>query len=433
MNFALYKEVLAVKPVRRLLIAGMVSRLPQTAAVLLLTLHIVLNLGQGYAAAGAAAAVMTIGMTLGAPWLGRRVDTVGLRKALLPSVASQFLIWAAVPQVAYQWILPLVFVGGLLTLPIFSVMRQSLGVLLEEEQRRTGFALDAMLNELIWMIGPAVGAVVAAAGYSVVGLTGVGISASAAGLFLIWSNPPTRSTSASATGESQRAPKAGFVVSAHARGPESAAGLRPSAAASGSGGLTGPAGVRGRVAQDLTWLSMPLAAVFAVTAAAGVAMYGADISMIAILDRADQENGIGIVLAFWCGASVIGGLVYGAMRRPVSPILLLLAMSALTIPMAFAGDTWSLALLSIPPGLLCAPVMTASSEKVTELVGESRRGEAMGWYGSALTLGGALGAPLAGTLIDTVGPWSGCVAVGAAGVVVSLIGMASQWRRSALA
>ena len=64
------------------------ARIPHSAAGVLLTLHIVLTLGEGYAAAGAAAAVMTIGIALGAPWRGRRVDTAGLRTALIPSVVS---------------------------------------------------------------------------------------------------------------------------------------------------------------------------------------------------------------------------------------------------------------------------------------------------------------------------------------------------------
>lgn len=70
MNFALYKEMLANRPVRRLLLVGMIARIPHSAAGVLLTLHIVLTLGQGYAAAGAAAAIMTIGIA----WVHRGVD-----------------------------------------------------------------------------------------------------------------------------------------------------------------------------------------------------------------------------------------------------------------------------------------------------------------------------------------------------------------------
>ena len=101
---------------------------------------------------------------------------------------------------------------------------------------------------------------------------------------------------------------------------------------------------------------------------------------------------------------MVGGLLYGAMHRPVSPILLLLGMSALTIPMGFAHGHLDAGLLSLLPGLLCAPVLSAASEKVAELVDEGRRGEAMGWYGSALTGGVALGAPLAGLFIDAHRP-----------------------------
>ena len=47
----------------------------------------------------------------------------------------------------------------------------------------------------------------------------------------------------------------------------------------------------------------------------------------------------------------------------------------------------------------------------------------MGWYGSALTAGVALGAPLAGVFIDGIGPSAGFVSVGAAGVVLCLFGL----------
>jgi hypothetical protein len=55
------------------------------------------------------------------------------------------------------------------------------------------------------------------------------------------------------------------------------------------------------------------------------------------------------------------------MHRPVSPMLLLLGMAALTIPMGFATDTWTLALVSILPGLLCAPVLSSASEVLQQV------------------------------------------------------------------
>ncbi|MEO3932736.1 MFS transporter [Micrococcaceae bacterium Sec7.4] len=437
MNFALYRELLADRPIRRLLLVGMVARIPHSAAGVLLTLHIVLTLGQGYAAAGAAAAVMTIGIAVGAPWRGRRVDTVGLRRALIPSVISETIIWSIVPHVSYELLLPLVFVGGLLTLPIFSVVRQSLGVLATGEQRRTAFALDAISTELVFMIGPAAGALVATAGFSVLGLTIVGIATSVSGLFLMWFNPPTRSAESGATPDSlsgaafdssqQEAAEAAVVAAAPAHLQEAAAEFATLAAAGDR--RQERSGLRHKVIHNFAWFTTAVAAVFAVAAGAGMVLSGTDVGIVAALETGGHQAEIGLVFLFWCAASVVGGVIYGAMHRPISPILLLLGMSALTIPMAFAQDTWTLSLLSLLPGLLCAPVLSAASEKVAELVDERRRGEAMGWYGSALTGGVALGAPLAGVFIDGIGPSAGFVAVGVGGVVLCLLGLVLQHRR----
>ncbi|TQS90669.1 MFS transporter [Arthrobacter sp. TS-15] len=432
MNFALYKEMLSIRPVRRLLIVGMIARIPHSAAGVLLTLHIVLTLGQGYAAAGAAAAVMTIGIALGAPWRGRRVDMVGLRKALIPSVVSETVIWSIVPHVSYEWLLPLVFVGGLFTLPIFSVVRQSLGVMVDGEQRRSAFALDSIATELVFMIGPAVGAIVATSGFSAIGLTAVGVSVSVAGLFLMWFNPPTRSEAVCTPQESaDRA--AADLVAAEAAMVASAPAHVQEAASEMASSTSRTAGLRNRVARNFTWFTVSVAALFTVAAGSGMVLSGSDVSIVGLLERGGHQNEIGIVFFFWCAASVVGGLIYGSMKRSISPMLLLLGMAAFTIPMGFAQDTWTLAFLSLLPGLLCAPVLSASSEKVADLVEEERRGEAMGWYGSALTAGVALGAPLAGVFIDTVGPSGGFAAVGIAGVVLCAAGLVltSMRRRAA--
>ncbi|MFP5312466.1 MAG: MFS transporter, partial [Actinomycetes bacterium] len=329
MNFALYRELLAVRPIRRLLLVGMIARIPHSAAGVMLTLHIVLTMGQGYAAAGAAAAVMTIGIALGAPWRGRRVDTVGLRTALIPSVISEAVIWSVVPHVSYQWMLPLVFVGGLLTLPIFSVVRQSLGVLADGDQRRTAFALDAISTEVVFMIGPAAGAVVATSGFTTAGLTVVGVATSLAGLFLMWFNPPTRSPvqTAECVEDEQHAAEAAVVSTAPAHVREAAAELAPAGAATSAAWR----GMRGRLAGGFSWFTATVAAVFAVAAGAGMVLSGTDVGIVGALETGGHQNQIGIVFVFWCAASVVGGLLYGAMHKPIPPVYLLLGMAALTL------------------------------------------------------------------------------------------------------
>ncbi|MBJ2121299.1 MFS transporter [Arthrobacter sp. MSA 4-2] len=425
MNFAVYLELLRIVPVRRLLLVGMVARFPHSAAGVLLTLHVVQTLDRGYAAAGTVAALVTIGIAVGAPWRGRRVDSVGLRRALIPSIIAEAVIWSIAPRLPYEWLLLAALVGGLFTLPVFSVVRQSLGVLVEGQSRRTAFTLDAISTETIFMVGPAVGIVLATQVSTVLGLTLVGFATAAAGILLMIYNPPTRTGQpgalpAPSDAEDQAMAVESVVAAAPARVNEASAELMPRAA------VPMLRRVGGRVGSRFTWVTIPLAVVMAVAAGAGLALSGTEVGIIATLEHTGREEQLGLVFAAWCAASIVGGLLYGALHKPISPLVLLLGMGVLTIPMAFATDTLSLSLLSIAPGLLCAPVLSAASEKVADLVPEKRRGEAMGWYGSALTSGVAVGAPLAGVLIDTAGPWGGFVAVGVAAALIGTAGLAAQ-------
>ncbi|MBG6183801.1 MFS family permease [Arthrobacter sp. CAN_A214] len=431
MNFAVYRELLRIVPVRRLLIVGMIARFPHSAAGVLLTLHVVQTLDRGYAAAGAVAALVTIGIAIGAPWRGRRIDSVGLRRALVPSIIAEALIWSIAPRLPYEWLLVAALVGGLFTLPAFSVVRQSLGVLVSGDSRRTAFTLDAISTEVIFMVGPAVGVVLATQVSTVFGLTLIGFATALAGLFLMWFNPPTRSGQPGAlpaptpsedgvlTAEAVVASAPGGVAEA---GAELLAGRMPDQR------LTRrfPLAVGGKLRSSFAWLTVPVAVVMMVAAGAGLVLAGTEVGIVATLEQSGKAGELGLVFFAWCAASVVGGLVYGALRRPVSPLLLLLGMGVLTIPMGFAQDTLALSLLSILPGLLCAPVLSAASEKVADLVTEDRRGEAMGWYGSALTSGVAMGAPLAGVLIDVTGPWGGFTAVGVVAAVLGVGGIAAQ-------
>ena len=413
MNFSAYGELLRIAPIRRLLLVGMIARFPHAAAGVLLTLHVVMTMDMGYAKAGAVAAVVTVGIAFGAPWRGRRVDNVGLRRALIPSVISEVVIWSVAPHASYEWLLVLALIGGVFTLPVFSVVRQSLGVLAKGDMRRTAFALDSIATEVVFMGGPALGAVLATQLSSVIGLTMVGIATSLAGLLLIWFNPPTRSEhplEAAPVEQERDAANAAVVAAAPAHLAEASAELKPLAVGRGQ-----------RLRSGFAWFNLSVAVVFAVAVGAGLLLSSSDVGIVASVESSGKPEQIGLVFAVWCAASVVGGLVYGAMRRRVSPMLLLLTMAVLTLPMSLATDTVSLALLSIPAGLLCAPVLSSASERVADLVSEERRGEAMGWYGSALTSGTALGAPLAGAAIDGIGPWAGFVFAGAAASTLVII------------
>jgi MFS family permease len=386
MTLTPYRRVLARPGVSRLLLFGVLARVPATAGGVVLTLHVVLTLGRGYAAAGLVATFVTVGMALGSPWRGRAVDRLGLRRALAPSIIAEAVVWGIAPFVSYEVLLGVAFVGGLLGLPIFTVTRQSLSVLVSPEQRRTAYSLDSMGVELSFMAGPALGVVVATQISSTVAMLGVGSLMVTAGLALFVFDPPTRS-------------------------PEQEP--QPAQAGGGHGGVR-------------TWFSPGLAAVLAASAAGTVVLAGTDVGVVAVLRSHDAIGLTGIVFAAWGLASMLGALVFGALRRPVSPLALLAVLGLLTIPVGLAGGPWWLALAILPAGALCAPLITATAEEVARRVPERVRGEAMGWHGSSLTVGTALGAPLAGYAIDRLGAWAGFAAVGGVGLVLALLGFAAQ-------
>ncbi|WP_088320554.1 MFS transporter [Kineosporia sp. R_H_3] len=399
MPLAPYRAVLSVPGVLRLLLFGVLARVPQTAAGIVLSLHVVGPLGRGWAAAGLVGTASTVGMAIGSPWRGRAVDTQGLRRALVPSVVASALVWGAAPFVGYRLLLALAVVGGVLSLPIFTVMRQSLAVMVPAQSRRSAMALDSVGVELSFMAGPALGVLLATQLSTSAAILSVGGCIVVSGLALIAFDPPTRSADGVAA-------DAAAEVEADERraagGPVPAAVREPS-----RGRLTSPA----------------MLAVLGATAAATVVLAGTDVSVVAHL-RADGALALtGLIFASWGIGSIVGGLVYGTLHRPVSPLLLLLGLGLLSIPVGLAPSPWLLALTMLPAAALCAPVITSTSEAIVRLVPEAVRGEAMGWHASALQVGSAIGAPLAGAAIDARGAWAGFAAVGAAGVVLALTGL----------
>ncbi len=380
MQLTPYRDVLVDPAVRRLLILGVFARLPATSG-LLLTLYIVQTLERGYAAAGLAATAFTVGAAIGAPWRGRAVDRVGLRRALVPSILGESLCLGLLAFSGYRLVLPLAFAAGVLMLPTFSVIRQSLSVLVADQRRRTAFSLDSMGVELTFIIGPLLGVAVATATSPRVALVGVALLVVASGLLLFALDPPVRSAN-----PVEAVPGSTAVGRSH-------------------------------------WRSADLLVVLAATTGATVTLFGSEVALVALLRTIDRVSSTGVVFAFWGTGSILGAFVYGLMAKPPHPLWLLFGLGLLTMPLGLANSVAMAAALVLVAGAACAPVIAGTAELVTRLVPEHSRGAALGWHGAALTTGGAVGAPLAGAAIDLSGPGAGFLVVAGVGVAVAGVGL----------
>ncbi len=386
-----YRDVLRLPGLPALMVLSLLSRVPASASAIVLTLHVVLTLDHGYAAAGTVGAASTIGMAVGAPLLGRLIDRFGLRPVLALGACTEILFWSAAPVLPYGALVVCALAAGALGVPLFSVVRQSIAAIVPEAQRRPAFAVDSMAVELSYIIGPALGTllVLQASSPVAVWVVGAGRVLSGIGLWLL--DPPTKTAGT---------------------GDEPAPPIRQ-------------------------WLDRRLLAALLATSAAVVVVFGTELSMIAGLQTTGQAAWIPVVNGVWCLASLIGGFVYGAMTRAPSLPVITAAVGVAALPVALGGVWWSYALLLLPCGLLLAPSLAASSEAVSRLAPEPARGVVTGLHASAITLGAAAGTPLAGLLIDLASPSAAVLTVGAAGVGVAvlagLLGGVTAGRRPASA
>ncbi len=376
-SIAPYRRALASRPLRTALILGTLLRGPVFASGILLTVHTVTTLGRSYSAAGLLAAVVTVAMAVSSPWRGRMLDRFGLRRVVLPSVVVAATCWSVAPWVGYWPLVALAFGASLFVIPSFAIIRQAVIAAVPETERRTAISLDSAAVELSYVIAP-VAAVWAAAHWSTAWVLFISQMLTVTSGVVIWLvNPPLRGASERTAAERQVSRR--------------------------------------------EWLRAPFLVVAVLALAATLVLAGSEIAVVAAMRDFDATPQIGVVLALLGVGSLVGGLLYGGLRRPLPAHWLLSGLALVTVPMALATSSWTLGALSLLTGLFCAPTITATVDQVTRLVPAESRGEAIGWHGSFLTAGGALGAPLAGTAIDRAGFGAGFVVVGLVGLLLAAL------------
>src|SRR5919198_3291706 len=154
------------------------------------------TLHRSYGAAGILAGAATVALAISAPWRGRRLDRVGLRAAVAPSLFVLASCWSVAPFVGYWPLLVLAFVAGLFMVPSFSIVRQALIHSVDESQRRSALAIDSVMVEISFMIGPALGVLLATYWVTPWALFTCQFCTIAGGLLLWAANPALRSDEA---------------------------------------------------------------------------------------------------------------------------------------------------------------------------------------------------------------------------------------------
>jgi MFS family permease len=374
-----YRRVLTIPGVRTLLPLMFAARIPISATSMVLTLHVVLHLHRGYGEAGLVGAAGTIGIAVGSPLMGRVVDRLGLRPMVVITTIGYGTYWLTAWLLPYPALLGVSFVGGIVALPVMTIGRQSLAALVPEQHRKAAYSLDSISVEMAYMVGPALGVLIATRISTVAAVISLGGLMVLSGIVIYLVNPP--------------------VKAAHElTEPGAAPAVRPT---------------------RRQWLTGPLVSMLIISCAAVFVLAGTEVAMVAALRTSGEVSWTGVVTIVWCLASAVGGAVYGGLNRTPPSIVLLGLLAVLAIPVGLVGGQWwVLSLALLPSGLMCAPTIASAGDAVSRLAPATVRGEAMGLQSSAFTLGAALGAPVIGVVLDRFGPVAGYAASGVGALLI---------------
>jgi MFS family permease len=363
---SVYSRILRIPGVALIVLATVIGRMPIGISGLAILLY-VRDVTGSFAAAGVATGALALGTALGAPLQGRLVDRrgVGMLLPLATVHAGGLLaVWAAGSVDAPAGALAaLALLAGAATPPVSSVLRSRWPYLLADrpELVRSAFALDSVLIELVFVVGPLVTTVVVAT---------VG-------------------------------PQYALIVSAACVVTGTLMLL------SGLTGLPGPRPSReGRRAYGLGALADPgLRTLVFASLPVGFALGSVEVALPAFSDSEGSKALAGVLLAVWSAASGVSGLTWGARASRFSLLeahlrfawLLPLAIA----PLALASSPLTMGLLVVLAGVPIAPLIASRNQLVERVTPAGTATEAYTWPLTALVAGVSLGAAVAGTVVES--------------------------------
>lgn len=381
--FSAYRKVFATPGLRSLMVIGLLAKIPGLGIPAVVILHVVHGLGLGFGPASLVAAVWTAGVGIGAPFQGRALDRYGLRPLLTVVILAQLAFWGFAHLLPFTLLIVAAFGGGLLTIPAFTVIRLALAVMVTEEIRHTAYVADSITTDIAYMAGPSIGILIASQVSPTTAFLVMGSMIVLASVGYMLANPPLQA----------------------ARTDEATARVRG-------------------------WLSAHLLCVLGVTVGVCLAIVGLEVAAIGTLQQLGQLQWSWIFLIVCGAASIVGGLLYGAMRRPPPAVLIAICLGIAVMPIGFANHWLWLCVLAVPANFLVAPALSGTADAVSRLAPEGSRGVAMGAYASALMIGNVAGAPIAGVGLDAGGSVVSFAAVGGASALIGGLAFLVDRRRA---
>ncbi|WP_052129236.1 hypothetical protein [Clavibacter michiganensis] len=389
-----YGRVLALPGARGFFVAAVVARLGVAMTGLGL-LFSVQHASGSYAVSGAATGVFAAAEAVAGPQVARLVDRWGQGATLPPIVtlhaAAMIVALSSAGSVPTPLTLVIVGIAGA-TVPQPGALSAARWAHIASEPRtlRTAFALEAGVNDAVFLCGPIS---VTIASTSITPWAGSLV----AGSLLVIGSIALSCQTGTAPAPQRRERLA----------------TRPRARSSVSPRFVATLGVN--LGLGCFFGAVPLI----VTACAA---------------KRDLQPLTGAILALSSAASIVAGLAYGALRSTPRPQAVQLVAAIVLAAAASVGALWpslpGAALMLLIGGSAIAPLLASSSQIVQATVAPAALTQGFTWINTASATGIAISAALTGTLITSAGIHAAAVALVGLGLVAVLsAGLAARRTR----
>ncbi|GAA5096318.1 MFS transporter [Wohlfahrtiimonas larvae] len=357
---ASYATLLRTPGAKGFVLAGLLARLPVSmTAIGIITMLSEMN--ASYTLAGGVAAVFTLSCAIIAPRISRLVDRYGQSKVLPYAAIIALLSILSLLAVAH-WQLPswLLFVFAVLGgfTPNMSAMVRArwTEIYRGKPELQTAYALESVLDELCFIVGPPLS----------VGLC--------VGLF----------------------PQAGPLLAMLflALGVTAFVVQKKTEPAVNDVEVYNASVFRLTMVKALTLLMIFL----------GIIVGTIDVASVAFAKAQEMPATASLVLSFYAVSSCAAGLIFGMMQFKISLAKCLMMASIATmlssIPLLIVWNITSLSITVFVAGFFFSPTMITAMSLIEENVPDEQLTEGLTWLLSGLGIGVALGAAMAGFVID---------------------------------
>ena len=375
-----YTAVLKRPGVVRILLSQLAARWAFGMMSLAFVLHVQEVTGS-YALAGITLGAETLGAAIAGPMLARLIPRVGIRPIVFISstIGAIAMVFMGLSDGSAPAILIwLGFLVGITSPPIQQIVRPIYPSLISKEQTNHLFALDANLQELIWIVGPIVATLIAANAGTPSALF-VMAAIQIVGCYTFAANREVRSAKIE---RSKR--RVGGVLKSKIVLSNVAMGLL----------LVGSFG-------------------------------GAEVGTVAVIT---DRNVSGWVLAALSAGSLLGGFLFGHRAKTKYALSKFFALSAVGYSLIFFAPhepIW-VSICWFIAGLGIAPIFATLASIIAIKLSPSESVEAYGWISTGQLIGFSSAAAIAGIAIDTIDPIAafGVAFVAAIlGLVIALISL----------